>query len=407
MLEKHIKKLIKNGEKTDVELKLAQGGIPNSIFETICAFSNRFGGHIILGVEDGTKKIIGLSEIEIDKIKKDFTSLCNNCNKINPTVYLDVRDVILDGKKILYIYVPDSPEVHRSAGKIYDRNYEGDFDITDNTHLVTNLYIRKKNIHFEDQIIPNSTIETTLRDDLINRARKMAVIKNNNHPWKDMDNFELLKSAKLFLEDPVTKEKGVTFGAVLLFGTDESIGWYLPAFRTDALLRKVNVSRYDDRDDIRTNLLDSFDRLMAFAQKHTNDPFYLDGTMRVSLRDKIVRELVSNLLIHRNIASNAVGRFIITKDSYYTENASIPIKKGLITVENLVPHSKNPHIAQVFKEIGHADELGSGVRNITESTKKYTNQAPVFEEGDYFRITVPMLEYIPENTQEGHKKGTR
>ena len=36
----------------------------------------------------------------------------------------------------------------------------------------------------------------------------------------------------------------------------------LPHYRTDAILRKENLDRYDDRDDIRVNLLRSYERLM-------------------------------------------------------------------------------------------------------------------------------------------------
>ena len=51
-------------------------------------------------------------------------------------------------------------------------------------------------------------------------------------------------------------------------------------------------SRTVDRDDIRTNLLDSYDRLIAFGEKHLNAPFYLEGMQWVSLRSHILREIV-------------------------------------------------------------------------------------------------------------------
>lgn len=47
----------------------------------------------------------------------------------------------------------------------------------------------------------------------------------------------------------------------------------------------------NDRDDIRTNLIDSYERLMQFIAKHLNDKFYLEKDQRVSLRDKIFREV--------------------------------------------------------------------------------------------------------------------
>jgi ATP-dependent DNA helicase RecG len=51
----------------------------------------------------------------------------------------------------------------------------------------------------------------------------------------------------------------------------------------------VNIDRYDDRDLVRTNLIDTYDRILAFVKKHLPDPFYLEGIERRSLRDAIFR----------------------------------------------------------------------------------------------------------------------
>ena len=83
-----------------------------------------------------------------------------------------------------------------------------------------------------------------------------------------------------------------------------------------------NLDRYDDRDDIRTNLIDSYDRLMAFIAKHLPDKFYLEGTTSISLRDRLFREVVSNLLIHRAYSNAFPAKLIIEKDRVYTENWS-------------------------------------------------------------------------------------
>lgn len=48
----------------------------------------------------------------------------------------------------------------------------------------------------------------------------------------------------------------------------------------------------------------------------------------------------------------------------YIENANRSIKDGSITVDNLEPISKNPIIAAFFRNIGYADQLGSGVRKL-------------------------------------------
>ena len=54
------------------------------------------------------------------------------------------------------------------------------------------------------------------------------------------------------------------------------------------------------------------------------------------------------------------------------------------------PNPKNPIIAAFFRNIGYADQLGSGVRNLFKYSKYYSGQEPEFIEGDVFRIIVPL-----------------
>lgn len=389
-----IKNIINQGEKINTEFKEAKTKIPKNLFETICAFLNRFGGNIILGVNDN-REIVGIDESSVVKMKKDFANLCNNTSKISPTIYLKVMDYKIDGKTVLYINVPDSSEVYRCNGRIYDRNEDGDFDITDNSNLVADMYIRKRDIHIEDKIFPYATMKN-LREDLFEKARKWAILKNDNHPWKNMTNEEIVRSSGLYREDVMTHQTGLTLAAILLFGTDETIMSCLSNFKTDAIYREENMNRYDDRDVIITNLIDSYERLMQFIQKHTNDKFYLEGSHSVSIRDKIARELCSNLLIHREFSSGITSRLIITKESIYTENPNIPRMRGFVTIKNCIPYSKNPKIAKIFREIGLADELGSGVRNITNYSEIYSGSEPIFEEGDIFKATVPLVKVVNE-----------
>ena len=47
-----ITNIIKQGEGLNIEFKKAKEKLPDSLFETICAFLNRNGGTILLGVND-------------------------------------------------------------------------------------------------------------------------------------------------------------------------------------------------------------------------------------------------------------------------------------------------------------------------------------------------------------------
>jgi ATP-dependent DNA helicase RecG len=69
---------------------------------------------------------------------------------------------------------------------------------------------------------------------------------------------------------------------------------------------------------------------------------------------------------------------------------------GKLDPDNFTPRSKNPIIARFFVNIGYADELGSGMRNLYRYTRIYTNGAePELIEGDIFRTVIPLAANNP------------
>ncbi len=106
---------------------------------------------------------------------------------------------------------------------------------------------------------------------------------------------DLLKSAGLYARDMATGEEGFNMAAILLLRKPETIRSCVPAYRTDAIYRVENLDRYDDRLIVEENLLKSYDLLIAFVEKHTDDKFFLVGDQNVSVRTSIAREIVSNI----------------------------------------------------------------------------------------------------------------
>ena len=147
MDSKEIKQLIQNGEKIDVEFKESKNALTKDVFDTVCSFNNRNGGHILLGVND-KREIVGVSEDKVDKVIKEFTTAINNPQKMYPPLYLLPEVFDIDEKKVIYIRVPEGYQVCRHNGRIWDRSYEGDINITDHSELVYKLYARKQGSYF-------------------------------------------------------------------------------------------------------------------------------------------------------------------------------------------------------------------------------------------------------------------
>ena len=76
----------------------------------------------------------------------------------------------------------------------------------------------------------------------------------------------------------------------------------------------------------------------------------------------------------------------------YIENSNRASQEAVFTQNNIEPNPKNPIIASFFRNIGYADQLGSGVRKLFKYSKYYSGKDPQFVENDIFRIIVPLDE---------------
>ncbi|MFW6275792.1 MAG: helix-turn-helix domain-containing protein, partial [bacterium] len=143
-MKEQIRKILAEGENQLNEFKKSRAALNKNAFESICAFLNRSGGNLLLGVNDNGE-VEGIEESKVQVIVDQLVSLMNNPQKLSPPVYLIPKVEDIDGKKIIYLQIPESSQVHSTAGKIFDRNYDGDFNITGNHKLVEDLYLRKSN----------------------------------------------------------------------------------------------------------------------------------------------------------------------------------------------------------------------------------------------------------------------
>lgn len=380
--------ILERGEGISVEFKRC-GNLPeHDTFETICSFANRQGGNILLGVlNDGT--VIGVNENKVLDIQRNVVNRVNDPRAFNAPPFLDIEVVHYKGMVVIRIWVPFDAIVHKYKGIVYDRAVDSDVKVETDTQLSA-MYIRKQEYYSERKVYRYLS-KADLRLDLLQRIREMAVAKKANHPWGSMGDDDLLRSANLYLKNYETGDEGFTLAAALVLGRDEVIASIAPAYKTDAYVQRVDRDRYDDRLVVKTNLVEAYDQLLAFAQKHLSDKFFLEGTQVISLRDVICRELIVNMLIHREYTSPFPAKLVIDSEGIRTENASRPRFVGQLTPDRFNPLPKNPIIAELFTNIGRADTLGSGTRNLFKYSWAYGGSPPVLTEGDVFEATVPLL----------------
>lgn len=398
MTEKEIHRILEKGEGITVEFKRAESDLPKNLFETVCAFLNRNGGTILLGADDdGT--LSGVNGEQAENLAKQFADLSNNPNKLDPVFLLHPSVVDYKGRKLLHVFVPASSMVHKTNGKVFDRSSEGDFEVKSDA-LISEIYFRKR-ATFSESIIYPYLNSTHFADGIVEKSKALIRAKNPSHPWLILSDEEFFQAAGVYRTDIKSGEKGFTMAALMLFGRDEIIQSALPHYKIDALLRRDDLDRYDDREYITSNLITAYEKLMAFVTKHLPDKFYLEGDARLSLRDWIFREIISNLLIHREYTNAHPATFIIYRDQVVIKNANKPHFHRILEPGNFEPFPKNPNLAKFFVQMNRAEDLGTGIRNVFKYLKHYTGTIPVFKEEDLFVVEVPLGEKAIDKEVDG------
>lgn len=179
LMKQKIESLLKKGEGIAIEFKKSSQGLSQSAFDSVCAFLNRAGSELILGVDDDAN-VLGIRKDLAQQMISQFVNNMNNVQKINPPFYLNPELVEYEGHTLIYVYVPQSSQVHKHKNKIFDRNEDGDFDITDQQASIAQLCLRKQTFFYENTVYPYLAL-SDFREDLFAKVRQILQNARPDH----------------------------------------------------------------------------------------------------------------------------------------------------------------------------------------------------------------------------------
>jgi len=108
------------GESINLEFKEQRPGKSKNYMKTVVAFANGKGGRIVFGVEDGTRKIVGIPEDDVfSEMDAIANAISDNCM---PTIIPDIYPQTIDGKTIIIL------EIAQGKQRPYCIKSEGGFD---------------------------------------------------------------------------------------------------------------------------------------------------------------------------------------------------------------------------------------------------------------------------------------
>lgn len=103
--EQQIHDLIAQGEGISLEFKTCAQQLNRDVYQSVCAFLNRHGRFLLLGVQDNGN-ISGIAPQAVEQVRKDFVTTINNPQKLTPPAYLSIETVTIHDKIVLLVHVP-------------------------------------------------------------------------------------------------------------------------------------------------------------------------------------------------------------------------------------------------------------------------------------------------------------
>ncbi len=367
---------------------------PKNILKTVTAFANTAGGIVLIGIEDGTRAVLGV-ENPLDEEER----LCNLiADSIEPRLAPGVELVNWKGRTLLAV------EVYPSALRPHWLKAQG---------IENGVLVRVGST--------NRQTDGPLRAEMRRSALNLSY---DEEPMPDInpDNLDVRVASGLFsglrewtesspetlgLLTPHQGRLVPTVGGVLLFGRDRARRFPDAWIQCGRFGGKSKATILDQRD-VRAHLPLALEEAFEFVKKHASRGAEFGELRRKDVWNiplEAVREALTNAIVHADYSQRGAPiRVAIFDDRIEIENPGL--LTGGLTIDNLragLSKLRNRVIGRVFKELNLIEQWGSGFQRMQASCQEGGFPNPEFEElGYHFRVTFSLQRERPvaENSVE-------
>lgn len=371
--------LLQRPEGKTLEFK-RELGAAEPFLKTVVAFANTAGGTIVFGVEDRTKRVLGVKEpLDLEARLANLVS-----DAVRPRLAPDIEVVPWRRTHLVAVRIHPShmrPHHVRALGleqgvfvRVGSTNRPADRFMIDE---MRRLAVSRS---FDEELLPDldsEALDFRAASELFASVRRLA-------------------RRDLLVLGLVADHNGKlvpTVGGVLLFGRERSRK-FPDAYIQAGCFAGTDRGRILDSAEIRSPLPRTVEEALAFVRKHESVGLEI---REVRHRERwpvplpALREAIINALVHADYAQRGAPiRLSIFEDRLEVENPGL-LPFGL-TVEDIlrgVSKLRNRVIGRVFKELGLIEQWGSGIGRMVAACQDAGLPNPRFEEvGWHFRVTL-------------------
>lgn len=296
--------LIKKGESSTVQFKVRVKDA-SEIGKEMVAFSNTDGGLIVVGIDDKTGNVNGLSYAEIQSTNDILSNAATN--NVKPQIYFKTETISIGDDNVVVATIPQGTSIPytNNDGIIFVKNGSDKRKVVAKEEIAR-LLQSGGNLYADEIPVNGTTV-----NDIDEKLFLDFFVKNGGETPEELG---LTFTIALENTDSIKDDK-LTLGGLLFFGKEPQR--FKPAFCIKAVSyygNDIEGIEYRDSEDIRGTIPQMFDNVMAFLKRNLKKTqqgqgFNSEGILEVS--ETALEELLQNALIHRDYFINAPIRLFI------------------------------------------------------------------------------------------------
>ncbi|MCL1932923.1 MAG: putative DNA binding domain-containing protein [Candidatus Azobacteroides sp.] len=342
MLNDELSNWLKEGESERLAFRLFFG---HETIETLTAFANSHGGVLLLGISE-LKEIKGIPDAK-ENINQWFQEIHT---RTTPRLLPHIELIEIEEKIVVYISVAEYPvKPVAFEGRYYKRSSKSTRELS----VREAIDFRKQTIDsgWDTNSRPNKTITDLSFRKLYRQIERIS--RKKQCPPEEPLTF--LRKYGLAEGDAITNACWLLF----LPGEESETAVELGRFSSPTVT--------SDTLTLKTDLFTEAEETMRFICKHIGKETQADEPVQWQYPLEAVRELVVNMIIHRDYNSdyNSIIKIFDGYIEFYNSGAlpdDLSIKQ--LSSNGYISRPRNRQIAELFKDAGMFDEYGSGIRQI-------------------------------------------
>lgn len=267
------------GPKLDFKqyINIDSDGGKKELAKDVCAIANSRGGrgYLIIGIEDKTKRILGIGEVNFDeeKIQQIISS------RIDPPIPISLETFKYEDKKIAVITIYDGPQKPyqmRDNGSFYIRR--GSTNDTMRKQEIVSALEENLSISIELCPIPRSNLNC-INNELVDKYFSFQGINVT-----DENKLELMENTSIIYLDKDSGKYMATLGGLLIFSRNNNV--YIP-HNMIKIVNKVNKN-FIPISIVQGDLISIMDKTENIIEKIVTAKSYPLEFVNEGIRDAII-----------------------------------------------------------------------------------------------------------------------